>query len=178
MESHQEMPPLFLRFQFERALFWLLHSPLRITTAVVLFGASASFIECLIHLVVRTSSASPLIQAFADSIILGIFASCFGLLVLTAARDRRHKLQDDLRRIAELNHQVRNSLQIIVYEEYFPNIAERRSAVLESVGKIEGTLRELFPLVGERSNDRPWEAHNQVRLQAHQPLHERRRQSN
>ena len=155
---------------------WILHSPLRITTVVVLFGASASFIEYLIHLVVTTSSALPSVQALANSVILGMFAAFFGLLVLTAARERQHKVRDDLRRIAELNHQVRNALQVIVYGEYSPDNSQHRSAVLDGVGKIEAALRELFPLVGERTDDRPWEAHNRARLPTHTGVHDRRRQ--
>lgn len=118
----------------------------------------------------------PLLKLFGDSLVLGIFAAFFGLLVLTAARNRHHKVQDDLRRIAELNHQVRNALQVIVYGEYSPNDASHRSAVLEGVEKIQSALRELFPLVGERTDDRPWEAHNRLHLQGLNRQHERRRQ--
>jgi hypothetical protein len=178
MENLLELPPPTLRLQFEKALLWILRSPFRVMTAVVSFGAAASFLECTIHLAVRTSIAMPLVQALADSLILGIGAALFGLLVLAAVRDRNHKVQNDLRRIADLNHQVRNSLQIIVYGEHSPDIAQHRSAVLVGVEQIESTLRELFPLVGERTDNRPWEAHNQLRLQGHQFRIECRRQSN
>lgn len=171
------MPPYSVRYQFEKALLWILCSPLRVTTAIVLFGASACLMEYLIHLAVTASSALPSAQALANAVILGFFAAFFGLLVLTAARERHHKVQDDLRRIAELNHQVRNALQVIVYGEYSPDISQRRSAVLAGVEKIEGTLRELFPLVGERTDDRPWEAHNQARMKDHIRVHDRREQS-
>ena len=178
MAARQQTSCRSVRPQFESALLWILRSPLRITTAVVMFGASASLIEYLIHLVVTTSSARPSVQALANSVMLGIFAAFFGLLVLSAAGERQHKVRDDLRRIAELNHQVRNALQVIVYSEYSPNNSQHRSAVLEGVEKIEATLRELFPLVGERADDRPWEAHNRARLPAHTSLHDRRRQVN
>jgi hypothetical protein len=180
MAAHKQMPPYSVRYQFEKALLWILCSPLRVTTAIVLFGASACLMEYLIYLAVTTSSALsalPSAQALANAVILGFFAAFFGLLVLTAARERHHKVQDDLRRIAELNHQVRNALQVIVYGEYSPDTSQRRSAVLAGVEKIEGTLRELFPLVGERTDDRPWEAHNQVRMKGHIRVHERRGQS-
>lgn len=174
MPIHQKTPPA-LRPRLEKAVFWILRSPLRSTIAVVAFGVSASLLEFVIHLLVITSSASPLVQALADSIILGIFAAFFGFILLMVARSRRRKVQEDLRRIAELNHQVRNSLQIIVYGERSADMGERRSAVVEGVERIEGTLRELFPLVGERRNDeRPWDAHNQLRLQDHRYLHDRR----
>ena len=176
MEPHHAHPALSLRPQFEKVLLWILRSRLRVTAAVLVFGASASLIEGAIHLAVRTLNAPPVAQAFGDALVLGIFAAFFGLLVFTAARNRHHKMQDDLRRIAELNHQVRNALQVIVYGEYSPNDASHRSAVLEGVEKIQAALRELFPLVGERTDDRPWEAHNRLRLQGLNRQPERRRQ--
>jgi hypothetical protein len=177
MEPHHAHPALSLRPQFERVLLWILRSPLRIAAAVLAFGASASLIEGGVHLAVRTLNAPLLTQAFADSIVLGIAAAFFGLLVLTTARDRHHKVQDDLRKIAELNHQVRNALQVIVYGEYSPDSSSHRAAVLAGVEKIQNTLRELFPLVGERTDDRPWETHNRLHLPGHILLHERRRHS-
>jgi hypothetical protein len=143
-------------------------------SAVLVFGASASFIQGVIHLVVKTLNMPPLAQAFGNAIVLGVIAAFFALLVLTAARDRHHKVQDDLRMIAELNHQVRNALQVIVYGEYSPDKTSHRVAVLAGVEKIQSALRELFPLVGERTDDRPWEAHNRLSLQGGNRLPERR----
>jgi hypothetical protein len=131
--------------------------------------------EYVIHLVVTTSSALPAVQRLANSAILGFFAAFFGLVVLMTASERQHKVQDELRRIAELNHQIRNALQVIVYGEYSPDSAQHRSAVLAGVEKIECSLRELFPLIGERAGDRPWEAHNRARLHGRICLHDRRR---
>ena len=76
--------------------------------------------------------------------------------------------------IAELNHQVRNALQVIVYGEYSPDKHSHRSAVLAGVEKIHDALRELFPLVGERTDDRPWEAHNQRHFPGKNMIRERR----
>jgi hypothetical protein len=177
MEPPHARPALSLRPQFEKVLLWILCSPLRVTSAVLVSGVLASLIDGVIHFVVRTVNAPPLAQAVADSIVLGIAAAFFGFLVLTAARDRHHKVRDDLRKIAELNHQVRNALEVIVYIEYSPDSSSHRTAVLAGVEKIQGTLRELFPLVGERTDDRPWEAHNRLRLQGIGRLNERRRHS-
>jgi hypothetical protein len=175
MVAHREVPYRFVRLQVEKTLVWILNSPLRITVVVVLFGGSACLMEYVIHLVVTTSSAAPAVQRLANSAILGFFAAFFGLLILMAASKRHHKLQDELRRIAELNHQIRNALQVIVYDEYSLDSAQHRSTVLAGVEKIECSLRELFPLIGERASDRPWEAHNQARLRDRIHLYERRR---
>ena len=46
---------------------------------------------------------------------------------------------DDLRRIAQLNHEVRNALQVIVYGEYesAATPTEHRTAILGSVEQID-----------------------------------------
>jgi hypothetical protein len=65
-------------------------------------------------------STLPLVAASSQWLILtkssalttssAILAGTFALLVWTAARNRQHKVQDDLGRIADLNHRVRNAL--------------------------------------------------------------------
>lgn len=175
MVADREVPYRSVRLQFEKTLVWILNSPLRVTAVVVLFGGSACLMEYVIHLMVTTSSAAPAVQRLANSAILGFFAAFFALLILMAASERHYKVQDELRRIAELNHQIRNALQVIVYGEYSPDGAQHRSSVLAGVEKIEHSLRELFPLIGERAGDRPWEAHNRARLSGRMHLHERRR---
>jgi hypothetical protein len=62
---------------------------------------------------------------------------------------------DDLRRIAQLNHEVRNALQVIVYGEYesAATPAAHRTAILGSVEQIDKTLRQLFPVIGDRTDD-------------------------
>ena len=53
-------------------------------------------------------------------------------------------------------HEVRNALQVIVYGEYesAATPTEHRTAILGSVEQIDTTLRQLFPVIGDRANDR------------------------
>ena len=127
-------------------------------------GAATFLSEYTVHLWVTRPGVFASFQAFADALVLSVLAALFTLLVLTTAREQHRRMREDIRRIAELNHQVRNALQVIVYGEFSSDSAEHRPAVLEGVEKIETALRELFPLVGERTDDRPWEAHNRARL--------------
>jgi len=47
---------------------------------------------------------------------------------------------------AEINHQVRNALELIVNAEYRAEGTNRRGLIMDSVARIERTLRTLFPL--------------------------------
>src|SRR5579871_2971721 len=77
-----------------------------------------------------------------------------GLLVfkiLTDVRERYQELLDRLRRIVELNHHIRNALQIIAYH----NVAARTERAIQQVNveilRIESVLREVSSALGEHS---------------------------
>jgi hypothetical protein len=76
-----------------------------------------------------------------------------GLLVfqiLTDIQKRYQGLLDRLKRIAELNHHIRNALQVIAYN----NVPERTGPAIEQVAaeiaRIESVLREVSNTLGER----------------------------
>jgi len=73
---------------------------------------------------------------------LGAGLSCW--VVLTGVRERRGRLADEIQRLAELNHTVRNSLEVITWAAHIPD-GQHRTIVLESTARIEEKLRELFP---------------------------------
>ena len=76
-----------------------------------------------------------------------------GLLVfqiLTDIQKRYQGLLDRLNRIAELNHHIRNALQVISYN----NVGERTGPAIQQVAaeiaRIESVLREVSNALGER----------------------------
>lgn len=142
--------------RFEKSMQVLAGSHLRIGFVVLLFGLSAGLLEFGVHTAVMRASASPRMQAMTDAAAVGFAAALVPLFVLLAARERHRKLLDDLRKIAQLNHHVRNALQTILYSEYLPASETNRQVVLEGVDRIGRILQELFPVVGERVEDKNW----------------------
>ena len=69
-----------------------------------------------------------------------------GLAVVVAlyAWERRQQTARQLQMISELNHHIRNALEVIVGSQYAPD-SERARLVLQSVDRIDQTLDELFP---------------------------------
>ena len=51
--------------------------------------------------------------------------------------------------VAELNHHVRNALQVIRESHYLPEDRQAQ-AVMESVDRIDRTLKHLFPSTASR----------------------------
>jgi hypothetical protein len=82
----------------------------------------------------------------------GAVALAVGLLVfqiLTDIQERYQAMLDRLRRIAELNHHIRNALQVIAYH----NVPERTERAIQQVNaevvRIESVLREASAALGE-----------------------------
>jgi hypothetical protein len=90
------------------------------------------------------------------SLMLGgaAVALAVGLLVfqiLTDIQERYQAMLDRLRRIAELNHHIRNALQVIAYH----NVPERTERAIQQVNaevvRIESVLREVSAALGEHA---------------------------
>jgi predicted PurR-regulated permease PerM len=90
------------------------------------------------------------------SLMLGgaAVALAVGLLVfqiLTNIQERYQAMLDRLRRIAELNHHIRNALQVIAYH----NIPERTERTIQQVNaevvRIESVLRDVSAALGEHA---------------------------
>ncbi len=82
-----------------------------------------------------------------DSLLVGAAVSIGVLLLLASVRERRKRVRAELLRISELNHEVRNALQVLVDSQFDAN-PERREIVIASVDRINVVLTRLFPVVG------------------------------
>ncbi len=60
-------------------------------------------------------------------------------------RLRRNIMRDRLRTIAEMNHHIRNSLQVITYVTATQQDSESVEMIRSSVERIEWALREVLP---------------------------------
>ena len=79
-----------------------------------------------------------------------------GLLFYTLAyneRMRRAQIHHRLSTIAEMNHHIRNALQVITYATATGKDSESMELIQSSVDRIEWALREVLP--GEGSSGTP-----------------------
>lgn len=82
-------------------------------------------------------------------------ALAVGLLVfqiLTDIQERYQAMLDRLQRVAELNHHIRNALQVIAYH----NVPERSERAIQQVNaevlRIESVLREVSAALGDHAD--------------------------
>jgi hypothetical protein len=119
----------------------------RTITAVLLaslvFTAMGFTLQLLFAKVGVPSRTGELVGAALIGLAFGIVL----WFVLASIRERRRRVRGDLERIAQLNHEIRNALEVITHA-HFDMDAERRAMVLESVTRIDSVLRHVFPPLG------------------------------
>jgi len=116
---------------------------LAVAASVFFFGA----VEFTAHELLAQLDLPQLADALLDALLVGCCFAAAVWVVLVENRDRRARVRQDLERIAELNHEIRNALQVILHS-HFDADPKRREMILESVTRIDGVLKRAFPVVG------------------------------
>ncbi len=142
-----------MRYQLGKAIAEMTDSARKTAIASIVVGGCAAMLEVAAHtLSMRTGISEPVHTAI-DASIMGIAVGVMAWLLFSATRARRRRVLENVRAVAELNHRVRNALQVIVSSSYVHEW-KNAEAVLESAQNIDSALRELFPAIGERAEDR------------------------
>ena len=76
-----------------------------------------------------------------NDVLIGIAVA---IIVLVYEQRRRRELAAKLNVIAELNHRIRNQLEVIQYSAYTTKEKEHIAMIAESVSKIEAALAEIL----------------------------------
>ena len=80
----------------------------------------------------------------------GVTSLAIGLLsfqLIRGHQERRAKLRQKIEVIADMNHHVRNALQVISLSTHGKENEEEIAAIRESMGRIQWALRELLPKI-------------------------------
>jgi two-component sensor histidine kinase len=85
---------------------------------------------------------------------IGVTVGATAILLLKARQQRRILVREEMRRLLELNHRLRNSLQVIADSHYFEPDESHRRMMSETVESMDETLKQLFPAFGMRHTER------------------------
>jgi hypothetical protein len=90
-----------------------------------------------------------------DSLLSGAFAGLLVGVLLNLVRGRRRRLIEYVRRVADLNHHVRNALQVIVYQTSVHSSDTAQAEEIQmAVRRVDAALHEIFPILGgDRKTD-------------------------
>lgn len=89
-------------------------------------------------------------EEWKDGVQAAIVGLCVGLalwLLLHEILKRKRQVSAELERVAELNHTIRNSLDIIVMAHQGELDPRHREMILDCTRRIDLKLKELFPPV-------------------------------
>ena len=81
----------------------------------------------------------------ASNFLTGVFAGLLFYSLALKERIRRDLFRERLRTIAEMNHHIRNALQVITYATAARKHDESVELIRDSVERIEWALREVLP---------------------------------
>jgi hypothetical protein len=129
-------------------------TPLRNLFAAIVGGVIAGTVEYAVMKVNLPGGVPPIV----DAGIVATITAAMLFIVLREWRVRRQLVLQQLHIVAELNHNVRNALQMLLYYQFLPP-QKQTEAVLESVNRIDSTLTELFPVIGELQGPVPQNVH-------------------
>lgn len=79
--------------------------------------------------------------AIADALALGVLS---GAIAWMYQRRQNRYLAERLEVIADMNHHVRNDLQVIQYSAYMTKDKEHIQRIEQSLGRIDWALREVL----------------------------------
>ncbi|MGZ4838348.1 MAG: hypothetical protein ACXVZR_07330 [Terriglobales bacterium] len=116
---------------------------------VAVLAASAALLVFLIGAgldwVVLHENESRKIAISVSDTLAAVIAGALVFRLLQYERDRRRRLRQRLEVIAEMNHHVRNALQVISLSTYSSADQQHLAAIKESVNRIQWALREILP---------------------------------
>ena len=77
--------------------------------------------------------------------LAAVIAGALVYRLLQYERDRRKLLRQRLEIIAEMNHHVRNALQVISFSNYSADSEQQLERIREGVSRIQWALKEILP---------------------------------
>jgi hypothetical protein len=119
-------------------------SSLAVAVTLLLSGAVAGSMEFITHLVVSRMHTPLEFHAFIDASVMCFMTMTLVGVAIASIRARRQAAVRQIRAVAELNHHLRNALQVIAQSRYLPE-EKQSQAVLVSIGRIDEALRRLVP---------------------------------
>jgi hypothetical protein len=82
---------------------------------------------------------------FVSNLLTGVVASALFLQYKLRDEERQRLLKDRVQKLAEMNHHVRNALQVVAFYQYQTQDPEAARLIQESIQRIEWTLQEVLP---------------------------------
>jgi hypothetical protein len=104
----------------------------------VVFGTAAMW-----EWIATREGWSLLPMALVSDVVAGTLAGIFILAVLRNTRERRLAMLQRVKAIREINHEIRNALELIQLSAYSTQHQQAIATITNAVDRIQWTLREI-----------------------------------
>jgi hypothetical protein len=111
-----------------------------VLAAVIVFLVGAGLDWFVLH-----ENESRTIAISVSDSLAAVIAGILVYRLLQYERDRREQLRQRLEIIAEMNHHVRNALQVISFSGYSADSEQQLERIREGVNRIQWALKEVLP---------------------------------
>jgi two-component sensor histidine kinase len=118
------------------------HGTLNSALLALFVGCTTFLLGVAVQVITYRYFAGTPTSAFADDLVVGVAT---GLVVFLYERRRKRYLLERLQIIAEMNHHVRNALQVFSFSAQLQQDEKLRTMLRESSDRIEWALREILP---------------------------------
>ena len=129
------------------------------STEIALVSAFAGFVvfgtAAMWGWIASREGWSLLPMALVSDVIAGTLGGVFIFMVLRNLRERRLVMLRRLAAIRELNHEIRNALELIQLSAYSTHHQQAIASISEAVDKIQWTLGEILSPAAEEDEDEP-----------------------
>ena len=115
----------------------------------LLAGGSVALIAASFDIVIEAMRVPSLIGHGLDFCLLLTFWTSSFWVILGQIRGRQEAVRNQEQQVAELNHNIRNALAVVLLAQGLP--PERVEMVKDAVERIDQTLRQVVPMAGETS---------------------------
>jgi len=111
-----------------------------VLAAVIVFLVGAGLDWFVLH-----ENASRTVAISVSDTLAAVIAGVLVYRLLQYERDRRAQLRQRLEIIAEMNHHVRNALQLISFSGYSTDSEQQLEHIRQGVNRIQWALQEVLP---------------------------------
>ncbi len=137
-----------VRVSQPRTESWLPISAGRIWVTIVSFGVAVFVIGLALDLfLIHQKGLRPLTAAAILNAFFGVIAAVLVHRLLAFERDKCNRMLERLEVVDEMNHHIRNALQVISFSAHGGSSESELAEIKKAVTRIQWAVREILPKV-------------------------------
>ncbi len=146
--SGQSLKEAPARVSQPRRRFWLPFSAGRIWVIILLFGTTVFVMGMALDwFLVHQTGLRPLVAALILNAMFGVVAGVLVYRLVAFERDKYNRILERLQVVDEMNHHIRNALQVISFSAHAASSESELSEIRNAVTRIQWAVREILPKV-------------------------------